>query len=182
MKSNDQRAAFVLLRGKGKSYRAISKELNISRTICGLWEKELIEQIIEHKAEQLRELYETYFMLKEARIKALGETLNKINTTLNERDFTEVLTEKLLDFKLKYMEALKNEYVELDNVNPLQDNFQARDILNQMADLLNRFRAGVVTPEQATREGLIIGNILKAYGDVELKDRLDALENILRER
>ena len=118
----------------------------------------------------------------EARIKALGETLNSINTTLHEREFTEVLTEKLLDFKLKYMEALKNEYVELDNVNPLQDNFQARDILNQMADLLNRFRAGIVTPEQATREGLIIGNILKAYEDVELKDRLDALENVLRER
>ena len=80
------------------------------------------------------------------------------------------------------MEALKEEYIELDNATPLNDNFNAKDILNTLGDLLNRLREGSTTKEQATRESLIIGNILKAYDFVELKDRLDAIDQIVRGR
>ena len=182
MKPQEQKAEFIRLRAEGKSYTAISKELNIAKDTCSKWERELKEQINQHKAEQLKELYESYYMVREARIKKLGDTLKNIDTALSEKDLTELPPEKLLDFKLKYMEALKEEYIELDNATPLNDNFNAKDILNTLGDLLNRLREGSTTKEQATRESLIISNILKAYDFVELKDRLDAIDQIVRGR
>ena len=48
-------------------------------------------------------------MTKEARIKKLGDTLEGINTALDGADLSTIPPEKLLDFKLKYTEALKEE-------------------------------------------------------------------------
>jgi len=182
MKPQEQKAEFIRLRAEGKSYARISKELNIAKDTCSKWEKELKEKITDHKGEQLKELYESYYMVREGRIKRLGDTLNDINDALSEKDLTELTPERLLDFKLKYMEALKEEYIEIDNVIPLNDNFNAKDILSTLGDILNRFRAGSITPEQATRESLIIGNVLKAYDVVEIKGRVDALDQVIRGR
>ena len=46
-------------------------------------------------------------MLKEARIEQFGKTLEKINIELNKRDFESISTDKLLDHKIKYMQALQ---------------------------------------------------------------------------
>lgn len=50
-------------------------------------------------------------MTKEARIKKLGDTLEKIEDAIAKADFSTVDPAKLLDFKLKYTEALKGEYI-----------------------------------------------------------------------
>lgn len=118
-------------------------------------------------------------MVREARIKQLGDTLDEINTALSETDLKDISPEKLLDYKLKYMDALKEEYIELDNGAPLQGDFEAKDILNALGDLLNRLREGSVSKDQASRESLIISNILKAYESTELKEKLEALETII---
>ena len=108
MKSQETKTEFIKLRACGKSFNYIAKELNISKSTCSSWEKELKEAIAELKQEQLNELYDAYFMTKEARIKKLGGILDKIDDTLEKADLAEVPLEKLLDFKLRYTEALKS--------------------------------------------------------------------------
>lgn len=182
MKPQEQRVNFIRLRAEGKSYHAISQELNISKDTCSRWEQELKEQIAELKAEHLQELYDSYYMVREARITQLGDTLNNINEALSKKDLEELSPDKLLDFKLKYMEALKGEYIELNNITPITPDYDAKDILNTLGEVLNGLRDGSISPEQATRESQLIGNILKAYDMVELKTRLDAIETVIRGR
>lgn len=178
MKPAELKKEYVRLRAEGKSYSVICEQLHISKSTCTKWEKALAAQIDELKRAELAELCESYSMTKEARIRRLGDTLEKINAALEQADFSTVDPAKLLDFKLKYTEALKGENIgtmpalELDNVN-------AKSIVTALADLLNRVRAGEVTTEQAQKESGILAQLLKAYDTVEVKAKLDELEAII---
>ena len=182
MKPQEQKQEFIRLRAEGKSYTAIAKELEISKSTCTEWERELKEEISQLKKEQLEELYESYYMTREARISQLGDMLSKIDEALEKKNLEYVSTEKLLDYKLKYMEALKNEYIDTAPAIPLEDNFNPKDIIIVLADLLRRIRNKEVGLDQASREITIIAGILKAYEAVELKDKLEALEGIMGDR
>ncbi len=179
MKPQKQKTEFIMLRAEGKSYSAIAEQLHISKSTCTAWERELKDNIAELKQEQLEELYNSYFMTKEARIRKLGDTLENINTALEGVDLSTVAPEKLLDYKLKYMEALKEEYTGNTQVYRFCDEVRPQDIVAALRDLLNRVRAGDITPEQANRESSVIVNLLRAYDVVEVKAKLDTLEAIM---
>ena len=183
MKPQAQKTEFIRLRAEGRSYSYIADTLHISKGTCTAWERELKEAIADLKQEQLNELYSSYYMTKEARVKKLGETLNGINEALDAVDLKEIPPEKLLDFKLKYTEALKGEYT--GSGTPYQftaDKIEPKDIVTALGDLLNRVRTGEVTPEQANRESTVIANLLKAYDTVEVKEKLNALESLIGSR
>ncbi len=180
MKPQEQKTEFIRLRAEGKSYAVIADTLHISKSTCTAWERELKDAIADLKQEQLNDLFNAYYMTKEARIKKLGETLDRINTALDGADLSQIPPEKLLEFKLKYTETLKGEYT--GSGTPYQftaDKIEPKDIVTALEDLLNRVRAGEVTPEQANRESTVIANLLKAYDTVEVKTKLDALESIV---
>lgn len=179
MKSPEIKTEFIALRAQGKTFEYIAKKLNISKSTCSAWEKELKTAIADLKQEQLNELYDTYYMTKEARIKKLGDILEKIDNTLDQADLTEVPLEKLLDFKLKYTEALKAEYVHTGAVTDFSEQVTAQDILKALGSLLERVQRGEVSQEQANRESAVLANLLKAYDLVEVKAKLDALEAIV---
>lgn len=179
MKPNDQKNEFIRLRAEGKSYTAIGKELSISKATCTAWERELTAEIAEKKKEQLEEMYQAYYMTREARITKLGQALESIEDALSKADLTQVSPEKLLDYKLKYMEALKQEFIDTTPAIPLDDTFNPRDIIVVMADLLKRIRNKETNLDQASREIMVITNILKAYEAVELKAKLEALEDLV---
>ena len=179
MKPNDQKNEFIRLRAEGKSYTAIGKELSISKATCTAWERELTAEIAEKKKEQLEEMYQAYYMTREARITKLGQALESIEDALSKADLTQVSPEKLLDYKLKYMEALKQEFIDTTPAIPLEDSFNPRDIIVVLADLLKRIRNREINLDQASRETMVITNILKAYETVELKAKLEALEDLV---
>ena len=179
MKPQETKREFVRLRAEGLSYSAIADKLGISKTTCTNWERELRDQVAEQKRERLNELYTSYSMTKEARITKLGETLQSIESALADADLAEIPAEKLLDYKLKYTEALKGEYTGSGTPYTFSDKLEPREIVHALGDLLNRIRAGEVTPEQATKESSVIANLLKAYDTVEVKAKLDALEAIV---
>ena len=179
MKPNDQKNEFIRLRAEGKSYTAIGKELSISKATCTAWERELTAEIAEKKKEQLEEMYQAYYMTREARITKLGQALESIEDALSKADLTQVSPEKLLDYKLKYMEALKQEFIDTTPAIPLDDTFNPRDIIVVLADLLKRIRNREINLDQASRETMVITNILKAYETVELKAKLEALEDLV---
>lgn len=179
MKPQETKTEFIRLRAEGRSYSYIADKLHISKSTCSSWEAELKGAIAELKQEQLSELYSSYSMTKEARIKKLGDTLESINTALDGADLTELPPEKLLDFKLKYTEALKGEYTGSGIPYQFTDRLDPKEIVIALGDLLNRVRAGEITAEQANRESTVIANLLKAYDTVEVKAKLDALEAII---
>ena len=182
MKPTDQKNEFIRLRAEGKSYTAIAQELNISKATCTAWERELKTEIAEKKKDQLEELYQAYYMTREARITKLGQTLESIEDALNDVDLSQVSPEKLLDYKLKYMEALKQEFIDTTPAIPLEDSFNPRDIIVVLADLLKRIRGREINLDQASKEMMVITNILKAYETVELKAKLEMLEDIVGSR
>lgn len=178
MKPAELKKEYVRLRAEGQSYSVIAEQLHISKSTCTKWEKALAAQIDELKRAELAELCESYSMTKEARIRRLGDTLEKINAALEQADFSTVDPAKLLDFKLKYTEALKGEYIGTKPALEL-DAIDAKSIVTALADLLNRVRAGEVTTEQAQKESGILAQLLKAYDTVEVKAKLDELEAII---
>lgn len=182
MKPQEQKQEYIRLRAEGKSYSIIADKLHISKSTCTNWERELEAEIAQLKQEELNTLYNSYHMKKEARIRQLGNALERIDTALQGVDLTKVAPEKLLDFKLKYTEALQKEYVSTDPIFKLGDSINPTDIVRALADLLERVRAGEVTTEQANRESLILSNLLRAYDTVEVKAKLDALETIVGSR
>lgn len=182
MKPQETKTEFIRLRAEGRSYSYIADKLNISKSTCSSWEAEFRVTITELKQEQLNELYSSYAITKEARIKKLGDTLNNINSTLDGADFSEIPTEKLLDFKLKYTEVLKEEYTGHAVPYQFTENLEPKEIVVALGDLLNRIRAGEVSTEQANRESAVIANLLKAYNTVEVKTKLDALKAIVEGR
>lgn len=179
MKPIEKRRDFIRLRAEGKSIRAIAAELSISRGTCARWERDLKDQIEELKREELEDLYAHYHMTKEARIKRLGDTLGKIEDALDQVDLTETDPAKLLDFKLKYAAALKEEYTGSEPTVKLGAKATAQDILDALSDLLNRVRAGDASADQANREAAVLGHLLKAFETVEIKAKLDELEAIV---
>lgn len=179
MKPQEKKTEFIRLRAEGRSYSYIADKLHISKSTCSSWEQELKGAIAELRQEQLNELYSSYAMTKEARIKKLGDTLESINTALDGADLSEIPPEKLLDFKLKYTEALKGEYTGSGTPYQFTDRLDPKEIVVALGDLLNRIRAGEVTTEQASKESTVIANLLKAYDTVEVKAKLDALEAIV---
>ena len=179
MNPHEKKLEFIRLRAEGGSYSQIAKALSISKSTCSAWEKELSDQVAELKREHLEELYSTYHMTKAARITQMGEALEGINTALEAADLTEIQPERLLEYKLRYLEALKKEYSGGGPAYQFSDNIKPQEILSALGDLLLRLQAGEITAEQAGRESLVIGNLLKAYDAIEIKEKLDALEAIV---
>lgn len=179
MKPQEQRDRFIVLRAEGKSYSAISKELGISKSTCTDWERKFEQEIADRKAEQLEQLYSSYFMTKEARIKNLGDTLSQIDGALATADFSDTAPEKLLDYKLKYTQALKEEYIPTERSRAVPEEISPAALMELLRDLLERVRAGEVDTAQANRESMIISNLLKAYEQTELQEKLDALEAMI---
>lgn len=169
---------FIELRAKGSTYKEIARKLKISPSTITVWGNELSEQIAERKAEYLEELYRSYYMLREHRIKTLGETFTKINTELESRKLSEVPTDKLMDYQIKYLKELKAEYIDLPG-SKTNENLNGNELLREFVSLLNRTRAGEITPEQATKENFILINLLKAYEVVEVDQKLDSINSIL---
>lgn len=178
MKPEELKIEYIRLRVEGKSQSAIAEALHISKTTCGKWDKDLADQIDEGKRAKLAELCEGYGMAKEARIKTLGEMLGKIDEALAAADLSKVDPIKLLDYKLKYMEALKAEYAATQPPIKLEA-ITAHSIAGALSDLLNQVRAGEIGTEQAQKEALLLTTILKAQKQAELKAQFDELEAIV---
>ena len=174
---------FIRLRAEGHSYRAIQDKLGISKSTCQSWEKAFKREIAEIRADSMSALYQEYGMTKEARIKRLGSTLDRLQSELDRTDLSKLPPDKLLDYCLKYSDALRAEYappsppIDFDTKTG-----SAAALVSLITDLINRIRAGELTGEQASRESAAIANLVKAYHTEELENKLAALEAVLETR
>ena len=175
----DKQAEFIKLRARGLSLRQCGQELGTNKDTCNKWDRELKAQIAKHKSERLQDVYTEYGMYKEARIKALGTALNNIDTELGSRNLSDVPTDKLLDYKLKYTTALSEEYVPITPQTDEGQVLDAKTIINRLDDLYKRVRDGETTKEQAQTELVVLSGMLRAYDTSELEEKMDKLRRAI---
>lgn len=148
MKSKETKEQFIRLRAEGLSYAKISEQLNISKSTCSSWEKELSAKIVELKQERLQELYDEYGMAKEARIKKLGNVLHKIDDAIDESDFSAMTPSQLLEARMKYQKALNDEYVPAREASP---DITMSDLQSRLLTLANQAKNNELN-EQSAKE------------------------------
>ena len=175
MKQQEHKADFIRLRAEGRSLRAISAELGVSKSTLSTWDKALSEDIAKLRAENLEELYSSYGMAKEARIRRLGDTLRRIDSALDAVDLSALPPEKLLLYKLKYQEALRDEY------SPTGPDItgDAENTLEAIRNLYRRTSAGDTALPAARVELAILDKAAKGYSNI---DPFDVMMNTIRSR
>jgi transcriptional regulator with XRE-family HTH domain len=175
----DKQAMFVELRASGQSLRAIANTLHTSKSTLSMWETELRAKIARYKAERLQDVYSQYGLVKEARIKALGTALQNIDGELGKRDLSDVPTDKLLDYKLRYTSALTEEYIALDTRDNTEQELDTTEIMRRLDDLYQRVRNGETTKEQASSELVVLSGLMRAYETTELEERVNKLQKAI---
>lgn len=125
----------IEMRAKGYSYDKISKELGKAKQTVIDWAKELEDEISNFKAMEIEALYEEFHLLKENRLRNLGDMLRKVRNEIERRDFSNVPTDKLLALYVKLYETARSEIIE-----PV---FKSTDEIDEMrirGDLFNNFK------------------------------------------
>ena len=139
---------FIELRAKGWSFDKIAKEIGKAKQTLIDWSKELQDEIANRKALELEALYETYYLLKEAKIKKYGAILSKITNELESRNFNNVPTGRLLELYLLYFERLSQEVIEptFKSSGEIREERQDRELLEELTTLqsepLRRLKVG----------------------------------------
>ena len=129
---------FIELRAKGWSFDKIAKELGKAKQTLIDWSKELKEEISYIKALELEALYESYYIQKETRLKNLSIILSKLKEEVENRDLSDIPTDKLLDIYLKY-----NNYIKEEIIEPTYKSSTELNEIKEDKELLDR----LTTPE-----------------------------------
>ncbi len=127
-------------------------------------------------------LQEEFFLLKEGRIRLLGEQLKAIQAEIGTRDLSKVKTDKLMELLLRYFGELKGEYVKAGQRTKIGPKLNSSDIAEQLETVLTRYRAGEIDESQAKLEQAILQSILKAIEQTELAAKLERLEAVVQSR
>jgi transposase-like protein len=178
----EQKSHFIHLRAKGYSFAKIAKELGVAKSTLSNWNQELQEEIAQAKAMELEALQEEYFLLKEGRIKLLGEQLKAIQEEIGNRDLSQVNTDRLLELQLRYFGELKGEYIETGRQDKTGTKLNSGDITQRLKSILERYKAGEIGESQAKLEQTILQTMLKAIEQTELEARMEKLEAVLKSR
>ena len=136
-KPEEVKHRFIELRALGRSYAAICKELQITKRTAVDWGRQLEQEIARLKAIELEGLYESYGLQKEARIKALGGMLQRMEAELAQRDLTKVNTGRLLELYLTYHQqaALDTQELRFISAQEEEEEHQHQEILKALATL-----------------------------------------------
>ncbi len=182
MAHEEQKTRFIELRAQGHSYAAIAKELGVSKGTLTAWNTELETEIARARAVELEALQEEFFLLKEGRIRLVGEQLKAIQVEIGKRDLSKVNTDKLLELQLRYFGELKGEYVETGRRTETGPKLNSSDIAEQLQMVLVRYRAGEISEAQAKLEQAVLQSMLKAIEQTELATKLERLEAVVQAR
>jgi hypothetical protein len=135
-----------------------------------------------HSCVELEALQEEFFLLKEGRIRLLGEQIKAIHVEIDKRDLTEVKTGKLLELQLRYFTELKAEHVKVGQRTKIGPKLNSSDIADQLETVLIRYRGGEIDESQAKLEQAVLQSMLKAIEQTELATKLERLEAVVQSR
>jgi hypothetical protein len=185
------KAQFVALRAKGLSYRKIAGLLKVSKSTLANWSQEMEAEIASLKAIEIEGLLEEFGLLKEGRIRLLGGLIKRITEELLSRDLAKVSADRLLELLLKYQEALQAEQVEPRPLSSRQieglkakgsTRLDSQAIAGALEQTLQRYKAGLLSLEQARQEMALLLAALKAEEQTVLAVKLERIEAVIGQR
>ncbi|MCL5279628.1 MAG: helix-turn-helix domain-containing protein [Planctomycetes bacterium] len=182
MGKEEQKHQFLTMRAKGYSYARIARELGVSKGTLTAWNTELEGEVAKLRAVELEALQEEFFLLKEGRIRLIGEQLKAIQTEIGKRDLSKVNTDKLLELQLRYFGELKGEYVETGQRTKTGPKLNSSDIREELQCVLARYRAGEIGEAQAKLEEAVLQSMLKAIDQAELAAKVERLVAVIQSR
>jgi|GEM_PF-1814819 transposase len=106
MKNLYKKKQFIELRSKGYSYREIAKTLKISERSLYFWSKEFEPEIKFLKSVERENLLASLNLTEFHKFKILGQELKKIETALQEKDYTAQPLTHLLKWKYNIIQKL----------------------------------------------------------------------------
>lgn len=149
-KSTETKLQFIELRAEGLSFAKIAEQLHTAKSTLQEWDRELSAEIAERRDEREAEVYHLYGLSREARLRRMGDTLNRINAALDEKDLSELSADRLLAMKLQYERALKEDYKDPPTVTlPL---FEETSLLSATRTLLDAQQHGDIDPKNAKQQ------------------------------
>ena len=140
MEDLETKNRFIDLRAKGKSYQKISEEIGVSKRTLINWGKELSLEVANAHALELEALQDEFYMLKERRIRLFGEKLKAISEEIENRDLSDIQTEKLFDLFFKMYRLLEREAVEVQYFS--DDEINERENMDENMDKLKLLPIG----------------------------------------
>lgn len=134
MIDSETKLKIVGLRAKDYSIVRIAKELGLAKQTVVDTVKEMKDEIASLQAVQLDALYEAEALSVEARIKRLSALLAKLQAELDERNLSDVPTEKLVGLILKTSSTLESSLVSpiFKSSQELQEEKEARKALDSL--------------------------------------------------
>ena len=162
MKSTEKKEQFIMLRIEGFSFSEIARQLSISKSTCSKWEQDFSEQIRAGRSERLSDLYTLYGVGKARYIEKLGETLRQIDEALLTVDLSKIPPEKLLKLKLEYEEKLQAQHAEPAPDGESFKDFTNEELLQAVASLYERVKAGGVSAQQTRAELATLEGVQRA--------------------
>lgn len=160
MTNAEKKAKFIQMRAEGESYSTITAAIGISKATCSRWAKELESKIKPAEAATLAELYKQYNGTRQARIKAYGETLKRIESALADADLTNIPPQALLEYQIKYIKAIRGEQVNTGTRTEIAD-LTAENILQALEETRQALQRGDISVDQAKEEHAILAAELK---------------------
>ena len=178
MKLTQDKTNFIKARAEGHSLRSAAEAIGISRSTAEKWDHALSVQIEKAKRDELEELEQTYCLTRAARLEALGQTLEKLKSSINELDFSKIPGDKLIPLYLRMLKELSRETYsapqQITNMEPWSLEKVAVDLINQTA-------AGELAPDQSQATARAIVAASSIYETSVLQKKVDRLEVILTE-
>ena len=115
-KTLDERQQFIELRAKGYSFQKISDELDISKPTLIEWSKDsnTNRDIQNQRTLAVDVLQMRYAITRRHRIALFGEFLEKAKQELNQRDMTDIPTDRLITMVIELSDTLKADETELE--------------------------------------------------------------------
>ena len=121
MKPDEVREKFIELRARGFGYTHIAKELNIAKSTCYEWNREMRYRVDQARDARLLDLYQEFNLSREARIKQLHKILSKIDAAVDAADFTSLSVKDLLEIRSKYAALLSAECPDAEPEEPIEN-------------------------------------------------------------
>lgn len=131
MKYEDKIDRFIELRASGKSFKNISSELSIPYNELLNLSKKYSYEINNLKAIELDDVANKFQISKSQRIEFIGSLISKLKNELNSRDLSDIPSEKLIDYLLKYSQLLGKE-IEPTTFKQINSGFELSDFSSEV--------------------------------------------------
>ena len=130
----EKKLQIVELRAAGKSIAKIAETVGVAKQTVVDVCKDMQEEVAALHAIQLEALYEEQKISSEERIRNLSNVLAKIKEELENRNLTEVPTEKLVELYLKTTSTLEGSIIEprFQSTKEQKTEKEAREILEKL--------------------------------------------------